>query len=90
MVNKKLIALLVAAATITGNACASEVVEGTGRAAGEAVGGASDVAFGTVGGIFGGKGVQERMDEREERREQKRAEREQKRAERESKKRNRK
>lgn len=107
MMNKKLIALLIAVATVAGISAdygdcwidengykhckdVVEPVRATGEAAGEAVGGAADVTFGTIGGLFGGRGVKERMEDREDRREQRRAEREQRRAEREERRANRK
>jgi hypothetical protein len=82
MMNKKLIALFVVVTTASMNAFIGDVVEGAGRTAGTAVGGASDVAFGTAGEVTGGKGVQERMDDRKNRREQRRTDREQRRMER--------
>lgn len=55
---------------------AGRAVEGTGEVAGDAVGGAADVVGGTIGGIFGGRGVSERMDERQQRRDQRRMDKE--------------
>lgn len=98
MMNKKLIALFVAVATVSAVSAGwyddngvyhhgvrsehvpGDVVRGTGRAAERTVGGAADVTFGTVGGLFGGRGVEERMEDREARREQRRAKREERRA----------
>lgn len=98
MMNKKLIALFVAVATVSAVSAGwyddngvyhhgvrrehvvGDTTRGAGHAAERTVGGASDVALGTVGGIFGGKGVEERMNERQDRREQRRADREARRA----------
>jgi len=94
--NKKLIALFVAVATVSaisayhcyidryGNEqCGSRVIEGTADVAGRTVEGAEDVTFGAVGGLFGGRGpverVEDRRADREARREQKRMEREERR-----------
>jgi len=93
VVNKKLIALFVAVATVSVVSAGyydedgvyhhgmrpGHVVEDTTRGAGHAaertVEGAEDVTFGTVGGLFGGRNVKERMEDREARREQRRADR---------------
>ena len=53
---------------------AGNVVEGTGEAAGTVVEGTGDVFAGTIGGLFGGRGVRERMDDRDRRRENRRRE----------------
>ena len=82
MMNKKLIALFVAISTVAaisadcyvdadGNKSCDGIVRNTGRVAGDAVTGSADIVGGTIGGLFGGKGVQQRMDERAERKAQK-------------------
>jgi hypothetical protein len=95
MLSKKLIGLFIAIATVSavsahyndncyvdryGNEqCGFKPVEETADVAGRAVEGTEDVAFGAVGGLFGGRGpverVQDRRADRQARREQKRAER---------------
>lgn len=95
MMNKKLIALFVAIATVSGisahcyidrygnEQCGSRVVEGTVDTTGRAVEGAEDVTFGAVGGLFGGRGpverVEDRRADREARREQRRMDRDERR-----------
>jgi hypothetical protein len=88
MLNKKLIALCVAIATVSGisahcyinkygnKQCESRVIEGTADVTEETVGGAEDVVGGAVGGLFGGRGIEERRADREARREQRHADRE--------------
>jgi hypothetical protein len=92
MMNKKLIALFVAIATVSavsahyGNCYNCGPVEGTVDTtvdvADETVGGAADVTLGAVGPIFGGRNIEERREDREARRENRRADRQQRRAER--------
>jgi hypothetical protein len=78
MINKKLIALFVAVATVSAisaycyrdadgiKRCDRGVVRNTGYVAGDAVEGSADVVAGTVGGLFGGRGVRERREDRRE------------------------
>lgn len=96
--NKKLIALFVAIATVSvvsagwydedgnyhhgirGGHVVGDTTRGAGHAAKRTVEGAEDVTFGTVGGLFGGRGPSERIEDRradrEARREQRRMDRE--------------
>jgi hypothetical protein len=97
MMNKKLIALFVAVATVSAVSAGwydedgnyhhgvrshhvvGDTTRGAGHAAERTVEGAEDVTFGTVGGLFGGRGVHERMEDREARREQRRMDRQERR-----------
>src|SRR5438445_832768 len=70
MMNKQLIALLMAIVTV-GSISAlcdeygcDDVIENTGYAAGEAAATTVDVGVGAVAPIFGGRGVSERIDDR--------------------------
>ena len=87
MMNKKLIALFVALATVGaisadcyvdryGNERCDGVVSESGHVAGEAVATSGDIVAGTVGGLFGGRGVRERVEDRHDRRAERRADRE--------------